>query len=84
MKMTFTMSELKSMTLPELKKLFTWYYPDENSYNLTKAKIIPKIYGAANQFQIEKELPPEDEVELPRSVRVRRIYANQQKENGNG
>lgn len=74
MKQVFTMKELKSMNVKELRKLYRYYYPEKSAKNIGKQQLVSLIHGAANMLQPDKELPSSDEVKIPQSVRVRRIY----------
>lgn len=75
----FTKDELNKMTiLPQLKRLYKFYFPERSFYGRNKAELVRDIYEASKE-----EVPATSgNGNLPEmSVRVRRIY-EQNKENG--
>ncbi len=76
MTLTFTMDELRGLSIEQLKKLYVYYFSKEAPRKVSKTKqeeMILQIYGAANITYAEKPLPDG----VPQSVRVRRIYQSQ-------
>jgi len=75
----FTEDELKGMViLPQLKRLYKFYFPERSFYGRNKAELVRDIYEASKE-----EVPATSgNGNLPEmSVRVRRIYEHSNKEN---